>query len=53
MFYILRNILKSASYMVDVAGLVTAAVPNMTFVDPYSMGLLVKCHTGAVDCSTR
>jgi hypothetical protein len=51
LFYILRNILKSASYMADVAGAVTAAVPNMTFVDPYTLGLLVKCHSGAIACT--
>eukprot|EP01051_Picozoa_sp_SAG22_P011776 SAG22_NODE_1163_length_5300_cov_18.540088_1_plen_206_part_00 len=53
LFYILRNILKSATYMADVAAATTAAIPDMTFVDPYSLGLLVKCHTKTLDCSTQ
>eukprot|EP01047_Picozoa_sp_COSAG01_P012930 COSAG01_NODE_594_length_15086_cov_39.948805_13_plen_220_part_00 len=51
LFYVLRNILKSAGWMVDVADAITKAVPKLTFVDPYSLGLLVKCHTGAIDCT--
>lgn len=74
LFYVLCNILQSASYMAvrfssicyqfrsaspsltravwqDAAELATSITPNLTFVDPYTLGLLVKCHTGAVDCS--
>ena len=39
--------------MVDVAHAVTATVPNITFVDPLTMGLLVKCHNGAINCEQR
>ena len=35
----------------DAAELASTITPNLTFVDPYTLGLLVKCHTGAVDCS--
>jgi hypothetical protein len=38
LFYVLRNILKSATYMADVADATTALIPNMTFVDPYTLG---------------
>ena len=50
-FYILRNILQTATYMVDVAEGAMEVVPGLLFVDPYTMGLLVKCNTGALDCS--
>ena len=50
-FYVLRTILKTAAFMVDVALGAQADVANLTFVDPYTMGLLVRCATGAVDCS--
>ena len=49
-FYFLRNILKPASYMVDVANAAMAEEESLVFVDPYTMGLLVKCHSGAIDC---
>ena len=51
LFYVLRNILKTATYMADVANATEAAVPGVQFVDPYTLGLLVKCHTGAIDCA--
>ena len=52
MFYILRNILWKASHMVDAAAAISAAVEGgIEFVDPYTLGLLVKCHTRTVDCS--
>ena len=51
-FYFLRNILKPASYMVDVANAAMAADKQLVFVDPYTMGLLVKCHSGAIDCKS-
>lgn len=41
-FYILRNILKAAGYMVDVATTTKHLVPDAEWVDPYSMGLLIK-----------
>jgi len=37
-FYVVRSILQTASYM--------------EFVDPYTMGLLVKCHAGALNCTS-
>ena len=38
-------------WMVDVAEGAMKVVPGLLFVDPYTMGLLVKCNTGALDCS--
>ena len=49
-FYVLRTILDTARDMQSTA---TAAMQNITdlvFVDPYTMGLLVKCSSG-LDCS--
>ena len=51
LFYVLRTILKSASYMVDVAEAVRKLVPELEVVDPYTLGLLVRCHEGVLDCS--
>ena len=52
-FYVLRTILKSASYMNDTVEAVKKALPALKFVDPYTMGLLVKCESGAIDCTLK
>jgi hypothetical protein len=52
-FYVLRTILKSASYMSDTVEAVKKALPALKFVDPYTMGLLVKCESGAIDCTLK
>jgi len=53
-FYFLRNILQTAGYMLDTAEGAMAALPgDLEFVDPYTMGLLVKCDSGVLDCSTK
>eukprot|EP01062_Namystynia_karyoxenos_P015563 TRINITY_DN15648_c0_g1_i2.p1 TRINITY_DN15648_c0_g1~~TRINITY_DN15648_c0_g1_i2.p1 ORF type:complete len:465 (+),score=139.35 TRINITY_DN15648_c0_g1_i2:561-1955(+) len=41
-FYVLRNILKTASYMADVAQQAKGLDSSIRFVDPYSLGLLAK-----------
>ena len=41
---------KSAGYMVDVATGVMNATEDLTFVDPYTMGLLIKCYCGTINC---
>eukprot|EP00658_Telonema_sp_P-2_P020009 TRINITY_DN17874_c0_g1_i9.p1 TRINITY_DN17874_c0_g1~~TRINITY_DN17874_c0_g1_i9.p1 ORF type:complete len:382 (-),score=69.03 TRINITY_DN17874_c0_g1_i9:335-1480(-) len=51
-FYIFRNILQSAGYMVDAAvGAIGAMGGELEFVDPYTMGLLVKCSSKAINCT--
>ena len=50
LFYFLRNILQTATYMVDAAAAINGLVPAMEFVDPYTMGLLIKCESGVIDC---
>jgi hypothetical protein len=50
LFYFLRSILKTATFMADAAAAIKGLVPAMEFVDPYTMGLLIKCESGAVDC---
>ena len=52
-FYVLRTILKSASYMSNTVEAVKKALPALKFVDPYTMGLLVKCESGAIDCTLK
>jgi hypothetical protein len=53
-FYVFRTILMSASLMVDIG---TEAMKKMgkslRFVDPYTLGLLVKCDAGAMDCKEK
>eukprot|EP01065_Artemidia_motanka_P001885 TRINITY_DN10876_c0_g1_i1.p1 TRINITY_DN10876_c0_g1~~TRINITY_DN10876_c0_g1_i1.p1 ORF type:complete len:629 (+),score=121.55 TRINITY_DN10876_c0_g1_i1:49-1935(+) len=44
-FYFLRNILKSATYMAETAKQATAKNAKITWVDPYTMGLLVKASS--------
>ena len=50
LFYFLRNILRTATFMADAAAAIKGLVPAMEFVDPYTMGLLIKCESGAIDC---
>ena len=52
-FYFLRNILRTATFMADAAAAIKGLVPAMEFVDPYTMGLLIKCESGAIDCRPR
>ena len=51
-FYVLRTILDSAKDMQDIAISAMHEISNLTFVDPYTMGLLVKCMSG-MDCSKK
>ena len=50
-FYVLRTILKSAGYMSDTVDEVMKVIPNMKFIDPYTMGLLVQCDNGVINCT--
>ena len=50
-FYVFRTILQTAGYMADAAHGAMEQLPGqLEFVDPYTMGLLVKCSAGAADC---
>ena len=47
----LCSVVQSAGYMVDVATGAMNATDDLVFVDPYTMGLLVKCHCGVINCT--
>ena len=51
-FYVLRTILASARSMTETAMEAMQNVSDLVFVDPYTMGLLVKCMSG-MNCSAR